>query len=107
MAEWNGPVPFDPAKHKPVQLEDGRRMTERLVTTPSPDNQWWAVPSVWFNQDGEHIVLDEETAAAIAKRYEEDTGKRFPRFKGEPEATGFAKDRSSKGGATKRSLMSK
>ena len=41
----------------------------------------------------------------MAKLYEQESGKKFPRFKTEAEAGGFAKNRSAGGGATRKSLI--
>jgi hypothetical protein len=122
MAEkWFGPVPYDPSKHSPVELEGGMKMTERLATEVSADGQVFNHPTLWFTQDGEPLDLTSqdarEVATSLAMQYEAATGKRFPRFGKAFDQDGVklmqnfelgartARARSDKGGATRRSLI--
>mgnify|MGYP003113456761 FL=1 len=121
MAEWKGPVPFDPKKHKPVDAGSGKKMTEFLATEIAEDGQVFNHPTVWFAQNGQVVDLsspdDRGTATQLAKQYEAATGKRFPRFGKAFDADGnkikenfkkgstTAQRRSNAGGATRRSLI--
>lgn len=101
---WHGPVPFNPSKHKPVELEDGKFMTERLISMDAPDGRTWAIPSVWFDQEGQHSQVDAATASMVAEMYEKATGVTFPRFDTVEDAEAFIRKRSVKGGASKSML---
>lgn len=105
MDKYKGPRPFDPSKDKPIKVNQDDKMTEQLISAEAPDGSTWAIPTVWFNADGEHMVFDAKTALFAAQRYEENTGSKFPRFKSVDQAEAYIMDRSSKGGASKRSII--
>jgi hypothetical protein len=101
-------IPFDPKKHKPIRLPDGRRATEYLASETSPEGGAWNIPTIWFDSEtGKPSFLTGDKAWNMAASYEERTGKKFPRFKSISEAVDAAKKRSSRGGATNKSLISK
>tara|TARA_R110000782_G_scaffold87942_1_gene170011 strand:- start:507 stop:833 length:327 start_codon:yes stop_codon:yes gene_type:complete len=105
MAEFE---PFDPKKHKPIDLPGGQRATEYLASEESPEGQAWNIPQVWFNvETGEPNFFKGDQAWNAAKNYEDKTGKKFPRYESISKAVEAAKDRSSSGGATKSSLMNR
>lgn len=101
---WHGPVPFNPSKHKPIELKDGKFMTERLISIDAPDGRTWAIPTVWFDQEGKHSQVSNTTASRIAEMYENATGVIFPRFDTVAEAEAFIRKRSAMGGASKSML---
>ena len=98
--------PFDPKKDKPVETVGGSHSTEYLVHDKTPDGDWIVYPTIWFNDnDGSSRLLSGDMGQYVAKLYEQESGKKFPRFKTEAEAGGFAKNRSAGGGATRKSLI--
>lgn len=105
MAEFE---PFDPNKHKPIKLPGGKKATEYLASEQSPDGKAWNIPQIWFDvKTGEPKYFSGERAYDAAKEYEKRTGKKFPRYKSIDKAVEAAKKRSSKGGATDKSLMNR
>lgn len=101
-------IPFDPKKHKPIVAPNGMKTTERLASEDSPDGKFWNIPTVWFDSEtGKPKLLPARKAWSTAASYEERTGKKFPRFDSIPAAVAAAKSRSSKGGATSKSLISR
>lgn len=105
MEKYRGPRPFDPTRDKPIKINESDLMTERLISVDAPDGGTWAIPTVWFNSSGEHMEFDVKTAVIAAERYEQSTGKKFPRFTSVAKAEAFIRDRSSKGGASKQSIL--
>ncbi|MDF2143197.1 hypothetical protein [Paenirhodobacter sp. CAU 1674] len=91
-------APFDPMKNTARDNGDGSFSTEIVITTESPDGQIWNIPSLWWREDGTSIELPQEQAIALARRYEQTSGKRFPRFKTISEAEQAAVRRSDAGG---------
>ena len=97
--------PFDPKKHKPIDTVGGMKSTEYLASEESPEGTAWNIPTIWFNKKTKKPVLRTgDDAWNTALEYEEETGKKFPRYKSIPEAVDAAKKRSSKGGATEKKL---
>jgi hypothetical protein len=95
--------PFDPNKHQPRDVGLGGLSTEYTVTQDSPDGNVWVVPSIWWDQNGDPVVLkDEQQINQLAKQYEQSTGREFPRFPaGQYElADQWAQNRSAQGGAS-------
>lgn len=105
MEKYRGPRPFDPARDKPIKVNEDDLMTERLISVAAPDGGTWAIPTVWFNSSGEHMEFDAKTAMFAAERYEQSTGKKFPRFTSVEEAEAFIRNRSSKSSAGKQSIL--
>jgi hypothetical protein len=99
-------VPFNSNKHKPLDVGNGVKMTEFLMTERSPEGTAWNIPSVWFDDDtGKPVRLRGDDAWNEALRYEKRTGNKFPRFKDLDSGIEAAKSRSDSGGATKESLV--
>ena len=95
--------PFNPERHKPVDLGDGEYMTERTRTVTDSAGNWSVVPSVWFNDTGRPVDLQaasDDQLSQLAERYEQTTGNRFPRFRSMADANQFAEVRSASGGAS-------
>lgn len=96
-----GLEPFDPKKHKPVDVGRGGPSTELLATEYAPDGTIWNIPTLWWSKDGKPVPIDRiEDAVKVADEYERLTGKRFPRFDSIDAGIAAAKKRSKKGGAT-------
>ena len=97
--------PFDPKKHKPIDTVGGMKSTEYLVSEESPEGTAWNIPTIWFDKKTKEPVLRTgDDAWNTALEYEEETGKKFPRYKSISEAVDAAKKRSGKGGATEKKL---
>jgi len=96
-----GLMPFDPQKNKPQDIGKGGPSTEVLITEYDGEGRVWNIPSVWWDDEGRPLELDTKNAVAVAKDYERQTGKMFPRFDSLEEGVRAAKKRSKKGGATK------
>jgi hypothetical protein len=100
--------PFNPSKHKPKDVGLGGLSTEYLVTQDAPDGSVWVIPSIWWDQSGEPMLIeDQEQIQKLAQEYEAATGSLFPRF-GERDyetADAWARQRSSTGGATNTPLV--
>ena len=97
-------VPFDYTKHKAQDVGLGGLSTEYLITVDSPEGGVMVIPSIWWDEEGNATLIeDEEEAVKVAIDYEKKTDKQFPRFapKAYQEADKFARDRSKAGGATK------
>ena len=112
-----GLEPFDPSKHTPQDLGLGGLSTEYLATdfdpehitfldSGDPEGLTFNYPTIWFNDRGDAIHLDDpRQAMAQALKYEKETGKKFPRFLDLPTAVNVAKKRSNMGGASETTLM--
>ena len=114
--------PFDPKKHKPIRTVGNRYATEYLASEKSPEGKAWNIPTIWFDTETKEPVFLSETKEKInedgtvtkyfsndkawnaAFKYEEETGKKFPRFKDIPTAVKAAEKRSDKGGASEKKL---
>ena len=100
--KWTGASPFNPRTDKPIELPGGRKATE-YTTTIEIDGKFVNVPQIWF-QNGKPIFFDAKAGRRLdmmVERYESGTGKKFPRFNTEAEATEAARKRSASGGASK------
>ena len=92
-------VPFDASVHKPIDLPTGRQATEYTSTSIDPISKKWMVhPSIWFNQNGDPVHLNDDDGVMAALYYEISSGNKFPRFSEEKNANIFAGDRTAKGG---------
>ena len=101
-------VPFDPQRHKAIDLPGGGKATEYLASEKSPEGTAWNIPQIWFDvETNEPRFLNGDKAWDQAKAYEDRTGKKFPRYKTIRQAVAAAKKRSSSGGASKKSLMNR
>jgi len=99
-------IPFDPNKHKPIKLPGNRGATEYLVSETSPEGTAWNIPTIWFDSESNKPkLLTGDKAWNAAAAYEKRSGKKFPRFDSIDIAVEAAKSRSSKGGASKKSLI--
>jgi hypothetical protein len=80
--------------------------TEYSASEKSPDGKYWNIPQVWFNKSsGEAIFIrDIDRAWDLSKRYEGETGNKFPRFDSMDSAVKAARERSKGGGATRGTL---
>lgn len=98
-----GLEPFDPNKHRPVDLGLGGNSTEYLATEQDDDGLPFNFPTIWFNERGKAFKLPTETARMLSLDYEKITGKKFPRFdRGNfGAAVEAAQHRSAMGGAMK------
>jgi len=90
--------PFDPESDAPRDVGLGWPSTEYLMTEEAPDGGFWNIPSVWW-RDGEAFRLSPEQAMEMALRYEQVTGKKFPRFDDSGAGSFSAMNRSAMGGA--------
>jgi hypothetical protein len=97
-------APFDPAMNIPRANADGSVSTEITMTSEAPDGGFWNVPSLWWKEDGTSVELPEQQALALAKRYEETTGQKFPRFGTLKDAEAAAQTRSAQGGGQARMI---
>jgi len=98
-------IPFDPKVHKPIDLPGGKKATEYLASERSPDGGAWNIPTIWFDKKtGKPRFLSGDKAWNAAKSYEDDTGRKFPRFDDLDAAVTAAQSRSKAGGASKGSL---
>tara|TARA_R110000787_G_scaffold1978_1_gene8245 strand:+ start:813 stop:1166 length:354 start_codon:yes stop_codon:yes gene_type:complete len=101
-------IPFDPKRHKPIELPGGRRATEYLASEGSPEGKAWNIPQIWFDSEtGDPKFLQGDRAWDAAKSYEDSTGLKFPRFETLGAAVEAAKSRSKAGGSSKQSLAIK
>jgi len=98
--------PFNPKKHKPIQTVGSNYATEYLASEISPEGTAWNIPTIWFNKEtGEPTYLKGDKAWNTALEYENETGKRFPRFNSIEKAVKSAESRSKRGGASKNKLV--
>ena len=98
--KWTGASPFNPKTDKPIELPGGGKATEYTATI-EVDGKFVNVPQIWF-QNGKPIFFDAKAGRRLdimVNRYEAATGKMFPRFNTEAEATKAARKRSTSGGA--------
>jgi len=101
-------VPFDPKKHKAIDLPGGGKATEYLASEKSPEGTAWNIPQIWFDAEtNEPKFLKGDKAWDEAKAYEDRTGKKFPRYKTIKQAVAAAEKRSASGGASRKSLMNR
>jgi hypothetical protein len=75
-----GLVPFDKDIHTPRDVGFGGPSTEYTMTVDAPDGQVAVIPSIWWDTNGEPVVLDQRDAERRSFEYEQETGKQFPRF---------------------------
>ena len=93
-------IPFDPEKHKAIDLPGGRQATEYTATAEAPGGGAWNIPQIWFNnKTGEPKLLTGDAAWNASKDYEDSTGRRFPRFPSISAAEKAAAGKSKAGGA--------
>ena len=93
-------IPFDPKKHKAIELPGGRPATEFTATEEAPGGGAWNIPQIWFNsKTGEPKLLTGDAAWNAAKDYEDSSGKKFPRFTSISVAEKAAAKKSKSGGA--------
>jgi hypothetical protein len=78
------------------------------MTVDAPDGQVAVIPSIWWDTNGEPVVLDQRDAERRSFEYEQETGKQFPRFPaGDYElADEYAQARTRQGGASESPLAS-
>lgn len=100
-------VPFDPNQHTPQDVGLGGDSTEVTITVDMPDGRVALIPSVWWDDKGNPVLIeDQRVAVGLAERYEGMSNKLFPRFgmsgqKANYEAAGrYAMTRSKLGGAS-------
>jgi hypothetical protein len=99
-----GLVPFDKDIHTSRDVGLGGLSSEYTMTVDAPDGQVAVIPSIWWDTNGEPVVLqDQREAERQSFEYEQQTGKQFPRFspKDYASADQFAQERSLQGGAEK------
>jgi hypothetical protein len=103
-----GLVPFDKDIHTPRDVGFGGPSTEYTMTVDAPDGQVAVIPSIWWDTNGEPVVLDQRDAERRSFEYEQETGKQFPRFPaGDYElADAYAQARTRQGGASESPLAS-
>jgi hypothetical protein len=103
-----GLVPFDKDIHTPRDVGFGGPSTEYTMTVDAPDGQVAVIPSIWWDTNGEPVVLDQRDAERRSFEYEQETGKQFPRFPaGDYElADEYAQARTRQGGASESPLAS-
>jgi hypothetical protein len=58
-----GLVPFDKDIHTPRDVGFGGPSTEYTMTVDAPDGQVAVIPSIWWDTNGEPVVLDQREAA--------------------------------------------
>jgi hypothetical protein len=103
-----GLVPFDKDIHTPRDVGFGGPSTEYTMTVDAPDGQVAVIPSIWWDTNGEPVVLDQRDAERRSFEYEQETGKQFPRFPagGYELADEYAQARTRQGGASESPLAS-
>jgi hypothetical protein len=103
-----GLVPFDKDIHTPRDVGFGGPSTEYTMTVDAPDGQVAVIPSIWWDTNGEPVVLDQRDAERRSFEYEQQTGKQFPRFPagGYELADEYAQARTRQGGASESPLAS-
>jgi hypothetical protein len=96
-----GLVPFDKGIHTSRDVGLGGLSSEYTMTVDAPDGQVAVIPSIWWDTNGEPVVLDQRDAERRSFEYEQETGKQFPRFAPNDYASAdkFAQERSKQGGA--------
>ena len=99
-------VPFDRFRHIARDVGFGRPSTEITRTFSTEDGFLVNVPSLWFDKHGNPQLLDTpKDVLETAKKYEKQTGMRFPTFGSVESAVKSAEVRSRQGGASKRPLI--
>jgi hypothetical protein len=103
-----GLVPFDKDIHTPRDVGFGGPSTEYTMTVDAPDGQVAVIPSIWWDTNGEPVVLDQRDAERRSFEYEQETGKQFPRFAPNDYASAdeYAQARTRQGGASESPLAS-
>ena len=96
-----GLEPFNPQKHTPQDVGLGGLSTEYLETGEDDSGVPFNFPTIWFNADGNAVLVPAETARSLALDYEKVTGKKFPRYDTLGVGVEMAMHRSAAGGATK------
>ena len=82
-----------------IENPDGSKSTERTVTLEE-EGEFIVAPSLWMGPDGVVDLAGDQNAIIEAiTRYEELTGKFFPRFATVEDANEFARERSESGGS--------
>lgn len=95
--------PYDPALNKPQDVGLGGTSTEYL-NTGSMYGGVTNYPQIWWDEQGNPILLTPEQAWLMSKDYQDATGVRFPQFDNVKVAEWAAKSRSAQGGAEKNAL---
>jgi hypothetical protein len=103
-----GLVPFDKDIHTSRDVGLGGLSSEYTMTVDAPDGQVAVIPSIWWDTNGEPVVLDQRDAERRSFEYEQETGKQFPRFPagGYELADEYAQARTRQGGASESPLAS-
>jgi hypothetical protein len=103
-----GLVPFDKDIHTSRDVGLGGPSSEYTMTVDAPDGQVAVIPSIWWDTNGEPVVLDQRDAERRSFEYEQETGKQFPRFPagGYELADEYAQARTRQGGASESPLAS-
>ena len=98
--------PFDPKKHRAVDMGLGGKSTEYLITTKDQDGKWVNIPSIWWDDEMHPIRFTrEDMARDEGLRYEAVSGKKFPRYGTLKKAERAAKRRSKRGGGTQGTIL--
>lgn len=102
-------IPFDPRIHTPKDVGFGGPSTEYLATDMHPQGGAFNYPSIWWDADGNPVLLEGDQAYEQALNYERTTGQRFPYYPhdtegllraGKSDAVKSAVHRSKTGGAS-------
>jgi hypothetical protein len=103
-----GLLPFDKDIHTSRDVGLGGLSSEYTMTVDAPDGQVAVIPSIWWDTNGEPVVLDQRDAERRSFEYEQETGKQFPRFPagGYELADEYAQARTRQGGASESPLAS-
>jgi len=90
--------PFNPSKDVAQDLGLGGLSTEYTVTNPAPGGGYWNIPSIWWDDRGNPVVVNPDDAQLFAMEYERKTGTRFDRYEDSGPAEFRAMNRSAMGG---------
>lgn len=103
--------PFDPEQDEPRLNPNKSRSSEIIRTVQMDNGEITNVPSLWWERNsGEPVDLtgtSDDFLAALATRYERETGDQFPRFKTFAEGNASSLKRSAAGGATQGKITDK
>ena len=94
-----GLAPYDRSKNKPVDMGLGGLSTEYLATEYDANGNPFNVPQMWFDKNGNPVLLPNEDAIAQAAEYEALNGPKFRRFDNIGAGVEAAQHRSAQGGA--------
>jgi len=93
-----GLQPFDAKRNKPQDIGLGGPSTEYLATEYDQEGKVMNYPQIWWDKQGDPLLLDPDAAYNMALSYERLTPNAFPRFPSIGAAETMAQNRSAMGG---------